>query len=161
MGAVKTVKNAKASVYQISGAQKGLTEDVRGRQRRYVISMSIRAVCFVLGIVINHPVRWVFFAGALLLPYVAVVIANGGRERRTNEPVASQVVPPASMKAIEPPIGAVLTGAEQRTMRGESSVVDEETLARDAGPEGHTTWVAGESGTSPAEPPARPSDHVE
>ncbi|MGH3342254.1 MAG: DUF3099 domain-containing protein [Carbonactinosporaceae bacterium] len=72
---------AKSSVYQITGARKPLTEDVRGRQRRYIISMSIRTVCFVLAIVLPSPWRWIMIAAAVVLPYVAVVFANAGRER--------------------------------------------------------------------------------
>jgi hypothetical protein len=51
--------------------------DISARQRRYVISMSIRTLCF-LGAVFVGPgwLRWVLVAGAVLLPYVAVVMAN-------------------------------------------------------------------------------------
>ncbi len=41
--------------------------------------MSIRAVCIVLAFVVPGPLRWVFIAGAVVLPYVAVVIANAGQ----------------------------------------------------------------------------------
>ncbi|MEV7615332.1 DUF3099 domain-containing protein [Streptomyces sp. NPDC089799] len=61
----------------------GLQEDVRGRQRRYVISMAIRTVSVILTVVLWNVERHVavvtLIAGALL-PYVAVVIANAGRE---------------------------------------------------------------------------------
>jgi DUF3099 family protein len=67
-------------VYAITGARRGLTDDVRYRQRRYVFSMSIRTVCFVLAIVTTGALRWMFFAAALVLPYLSVVFANGGRE---------------------------------------------------------------------------------
>jgi len=67
-------------VYEITGARRGLTEDVRYRQRRYAMTMSIRTVCFVLAIVTTGVLRWTFFAAALVLPYIAVVFANGGRE---------------------------------------------------------------------------------
>jgi hypothetical protein len=44
--------------------------------RRYLISMSIRTACFVLAVVVHGPMRWVFVAFALVLPYIAVVMAN-------------------------------------------------------------------------------------
>ncbi len=75
-------------VFQITGAPRALTDDVRDRQRRYLISMSIRTVCFVLAIVVSGWLRWALLVGALVLPYVAVVIANAGRER---------VTPPSSL----------------------------------------------------------------
>ncbi|KWX04342.1 hypothetical protein TH66_06940 [Carbonactinospora thermoautotrophica] len=74
-------KGAKPAVYQITGARKSLSEDVAYRQRRYLISMSIRTVCFVLAVVFHGPMRWIMFVAALTLPYFAVVFANGGRER--------------------------------------------------------------------------------
>jgi hypothetical protein len=114
---VGSVKNAKSSVYEISGARKGLTEDVAGRQRRYVVSMSIRTVCFVAAVFTPSPWRWALIAGALFLPYIAVVLANAGREPTSNAPIAAQVVPPHAPKAIEPPPGAVLTSAERATVR--------------------------------------------
>ncbi len=43
--------------------------------------MSIRVVCFVGAVLVDHWTRWVLLAGAVVLPYVAVVLANAGRER--------------------------------------------------------------------------------
>lgn len=64
---------------RITSATRSHSEDLRGRQRRYLISMSIRTVCFILAIVFrDSPVTWFFVAGAVVLPYVAVVIANAG-----------------------------------------------------------------------------------
>jgi hypothetical protein len=76
-----TSRSEPGRVYRITDADRGLTEDQAGRQRRYLISMGIRTVCFVGAILTSGPLRWVLFSFALLLPYVAVVIANAGRER--------------------------------------------------------------------------------
>lgn len=81
-----------AAVHKITGARTSLTEDIRSRQVRYLISMGVRTLCFVLAIVTTGWLRWIFFTGAIFLPYVAVVIANAGRE--TAEPVPA-VRPPA------------------------------------------------------------------
>lgn len=51
-----------------------------------MMSMSIRVVCFILCIVTEGWLRWTFFFGALVLPWVAVVIANAGREQRAKAP---------------------------------------------------------------------------
>ena len=72
---------ADRAVYQISAAQPGLSADISGRTRRYVISMGIRTVCFPLAVVTEGWLRWMFVAAALVVPYFAVVIANAGRER--------------------------------------------------------------------------------
>lgn len=68
-------------VFSISGVETGLTQDQTGRQRRYLISMGLRTACFVGGIMTQGVLRWALIAGAVLLPYFAVVIANAGRER--------------------------------------------------------------------------------
>ncbi|MFF7991890.1 DUF3099 domain-containing protein [Kitasatospora xanthocidica] len=76
-------------VFRITGARSSLTEDVRGRQRRYVISMLFRTVCVLLAVVLWDVQRWLAFAalaGAVLLPYFAVLIANAGRERAPGLP---------------------------------------------------------------------------
>ncbi|MER6302189.1 DUF3099 domain-containing protein [Kitasatospora sp. NPDC001539] len=83
-------KNAEGGqVYRITGARSSLTEDVRGRQRRYVISMLIRTLCVLLAVVLWDVQRWLAFAalaGGVLLPYFAVLIANAGRERAPGLP---------------------------------------------------------------------------
>ncbi|MEW1659622.1 MULTISPECIES: DUF3099 domain-containing protein [unclassified Streptomyces] len=69
--------------FRITGARQGLTEDVRGRQRRYVISMAVRTVAVVLTAVlwnIERPIAIATLVIGLGLPYIAVVIANAGRE---------------------------------------------------------------------------------
>jgi hypothetical protein len=44
---------------------------------RYTIAMTIRVVCIILAMVVQGWLMWLFFAGAIFLPYFAVVIANG------------------------------------------------------------------------------------
>ena len=65
----------------ITGASVPLSEDQRHRARRYLISMAIRTVCFILAIVASGWLRWALVAAAVFLPYVAVVMANAGRSR--------------------------------------------------------------------------------
>ncbi len=67
-------------IYDVTSAQVGLSSDLPGRQRRYFISMMVRTACFVASVVLPNPYRWFTLAGAIFLPYFAVVIANAGRE---------------------------------------------------------------------------------
>ena len=67
-------------IYDITSAQQGLSKDLPGRQRRYFISMMVRTACFVASVILPSPYRWFTLAGAIFLPYFAVVIANAGRE---------------------------------------------------------------------------------
>jgi hypothetical protein len=71
-------------VHLVTQARRPLSEDISTRQRRYLIMMGIRTVCFVIALVLflNHA-GWLTAipaVGAIFLPYVAVVMANGGRE---------------------------------------------------------------------------------
>ena len=74
---------AKGEVYDVTSAPKSLTNDLSGRQKRYFISMMIRTLCFILTVILPSPFRWFALAGAVTLPYIAVVIANAGRETIT------------------------------------------------------------------------------
>jgi uncharacterized protein (DUF58 family) len=65
----------------ITGARVSLREDQRQRTRRYLISMAIRTVCFLGAIIAGGWLRWALIAGAVFLPYIAVVMANAGRAR--------------------------------------------------------------------------------
>jgi hypothetical protein len=85
-------------VHKITGVRPSLSEDIRSRQTRYLISMTVRTGCFVLAIVTHGWLRWVLFAGAVVLPYVAVVLANAGRETAEDVPL----VPPAPRPEIGP-----------------------------------------------------------
>jgi len=81
-----------AEVHTITGARASLNDDLGPRMRRYLISMSIRTVCFVLAVVCSGWLRWSFAALAIILPYVAVVAANAGPRRRPDDHVG--YVPP-------------------------------------------------------------------
>ncbi len=83
-------------VYRITGARSSLTEDVRGRQRRYVASMLLRTVCVLLAVVLWDVQRWLALAalaGGVLLPYFAVLLANAGRERAPGLPSTFDLPP--------------------------------------------------------------------
>lgn len=73
-------------VYRITAAQTPLSEDIRGRTRRYLLSMGVRTVCFLCAIIATGPLRWLLIVAALLLPYLAVVFANAGRAAAAKAP---------------------------------------------------------------------------
>jgi hypothetical protein len=70
-------------VHDITSAPRALSSDLKGRQRRYFYSMMIRTICFLLTVILPSPYRWFALVGAVTLPYIAVVIANAGRETIT------------------------------------------------------------------------------
>lgn len=77
----RLTRRAPEPTASITTARPTLREDIDRRASRYLLSMSIRTACLVLAVLVEGPLRWVFLAGAILLPYVAVVMANAGRER--------------------------------------------------------------------------------
>lgn len=83
-------------------------EDADGRFAKYMMMMGIRIGCFIAMAVIT-PYGWytfVFAAGAIFLPYVAVIVANVGQdaaetrridpERAIEAPRAAPAAPAAS-----------------------------------------------------------------
>ncbi|MEC5200805.1 hypothetical protein RCH21_003058 [Arthrobacter sp. PL16] len=66
-------------VHSISDARESHSDEMRTRMIRYTISMSIRLICFILVFVVPYVwLQWVMIAGAVFLPYFAVIVANGG-----------------------------------------------------------------------------------
>ncbi|SEM11088.1 DUF3099 domain-containing protein [Streptacidiphilus jiangxiensis] len=93
---------SKAKAIRITGARTGLTEDVRGRQRRYMFAMVVRTVCVILAVVLWQESRIaaiVALVGGTVIPYFAVVFANAGREGAPKTPETFQIdyVPPPAL----------------------------------------------------------------
>lgn len=75
----KRAERRGATAVTITSASRPHSQELRGREIRYVVSMGVRTLCFLLALVFRtHWVVWVFIAAAVFLPYVAVVIANAG-----------------------------------------------------------------------------------
>ena len=66
----------RGSAQLITDARMGTSDEMSARIRQYTITMSIRAACFISMIFVHGVFRWVLFAGAVILPFVAVVAAN-------------------------------------------------------------------------------------
>jgi len=98
--------------YRITTAPTSQTADIGIRYRKYVIQMVIRTVCFLLFVLIHHWIRWFFVVGAVFLPYVAVVLANAGRESK-GPPPESLTVPEEPVREL-PAIEARITDVRPR-----------------------------------------------
>jgi hypothetical protein len=74
---VPTIQPSQAATPQsVTSAPEARSEEQARRLKRYLATMALRTVCFVLLVVIDHPIRWVFAFGAVFLPFFAVVAAN-------------------------------------------------------------------------------------
>ncbi|WP_328539502.1 DUF3099 domain-containing protein [Streptomyces sp. NBC_00344] len=106
-------KQNSAEVFRITGARQGLAEDIRGRQRRYVVSMAVRTVAVILTAVLWNVERPVAIATLVLgavLPYVAVVIANAGRAN--TPPLPTTFIPAPVRPALGPAPAAAAKGPD-------------------------------------------------
>lgn len=74
-----TTRRSRTDTQSVTSAPESRTEDQARRLRRYLLTMTIRTACFVLVVVIDSWWRWVFAAGAVFLPFIAVVAANAAR----------------------------------------------------------------------------------
>jgi hypothetical protein len=74
------------------------TAEIRARERRYVITMLFRALCFIAAVLIFHgAARWFAVCVAMVLPWLAVVLANAPDSRKSEhaayEPPAPRETP--------------------------------------------------------------------
>lgn len=67
---------------RITTAPQSRERDISSRQRRYLFSMAVRTLCVVGAVLVGAGwLRWVLIAGAVFLPYIAVVMANAASSR--------------------------------------------------------------------------------
>jgi hypothetical protein len=78
-------------------------EERKTRMVKYLIAMTIRVICIVAAIFVEGWLMWLAFAGAIFLPYFAVVIANA------QGPKAGTI---ASVTKVAKPITVDLSAAE-------------------------------------------------
>ena len=86
-------KAAKGPATLITDARIGTSEEMSSRVRRYTITMAFRTACFIAMVFVEGPLRWVLFACAVALPYVAVIAANQAKLRGTGKVEPADPVP--------------------------------------------------------------------
>ncbi len=108
------MRQQRQQVVSVTTARRSHTDDIALRQRRYVTMQAARLVCIVLAVVVPAalPVKLVLFAGAVLLPWCGVVMANAGPaiDRRTGPALLEHgsLDEPVTRLALEP--GRVVDG---------------------------------------------------
>lgn len=84
----------------VTDAQVAGSVERQDRQRRYLISMGIRTVCFVLAVVLFRGVaQLAAIAVSMVMPWVAVLVANAGPRRRTEQPAFFRAPRPRALTA--------------------------------------------------------------
>lgn len=72
---------SRATPTVITDARSGTSKEMATRQKRYAITMAFRTACFIAMVFVSGNFRWVLLAGAVFLPYIAVVFANQANTR--------------------------------------------------------------------------------
>jgi hypothetical protein len=72
----------------ITDARAGSSVEMSQRIRAYTVTMAFRTVCFLVAVIFAHGwLQWVLFAGAVFLPYMAVLLANQANTKGLKRPV--------------------------------------------------------------------------
>lgn len=116
----------------ITDARMGNSAEMSSRIRRYTITMAFRTACFISMLFVHGGFRWILFAGAVFLPYLAVLFANQANKRST----------PTKVKRVEPIERPQLTTGEPIEVVSGRVVDDEDTTSYDAGESGRSRRVA-------------------
>ncbi|MEN8582370.1 DUF3099 domain-containing protein [Burkholderia sp. RS01] len=88
-------------VHSITDAAAAHSEDMRERMIKYAVAMGIRMVCLVLIFVVDGWFKLVAVAGALFLPWIAVVIANGSDKAEIHSDSLLDYAPYAELEAAD------------------------------------------------------------
>ncbi|MBL7512848.1 DUF3099 domain-containing protein [Frankia nepalensis] len=132
--------------------------DIRRREGQYLIWMGFRVLCFVFAVLLFHGwARFVAILAALIIPWVAVVVANGGPAPSRRRPagfIPSSRLPGAGPTALESGEHPVVDSDAVPGRGGDRPTGDDGPAP--AGPEGTTDPGIGSEGHPWAKPTEAP-----
>jgi len=101
---------------------------MRERMIKYALAMGIRMVCLILIFVLDGWFKLVAVAGAVFLPWIAVVIANGSDKAEMHSDALLDYTPYAELGAAEGSgtVDSASAGDEPTVLQGELIADDEE-----------------------------------
>jgi Protein of unknown function (DUF3099) len=142
-------------VHTITDAHEAHSAEMHSRMVKYSISMGIRFICLVLIFFVEGWMVWILIAGAVFLPYIAVIIANAGSDNTLGHSDALLDQAPIAELEAGPMErgGAESDAAESAVLQGE--VLDPENEAGPPGPASPTTEPTAVEPT-PVNPPGDP-----
>ncbi|MEJ1114966.1 DUF3099 domain-containing protein [Paenarthrobacter sp. CCNWLY172] len=129
-------------VHSITDAAAAHSEDMRERMIKYAVAMGIRMVCIVLIFVVDGWFKIIAIAGAVFLPWIAVVIANGNDKAEDHsESLLDYVAVPEIERSSQP---EEATADGPTVLQGE--LVDDEPTSNPGGPSRGPASEAGHPG---------------
>jgi hypothetical protein len=123
-----------AEVHSITDAAAAHSEEMRQRMIKYAVAMGIRMVCLILIFVVDGWFKVLPVLGAVFLPWVAVVIANGSDKAEIH---SDSLLDYAPMGELDAPVagGGTATGAGTGTGEDASmTLLQGELVEDDDGP---------------------------
>ncbi|GAP54628.1 hypothetical protein AHiyo6_11930 [Arthrobacter sp. Hiyo6] len=115
-------------VHSITDAATAHSEDMRERMIKYAVAMGTRMVCLGLVFVVDGWFKIVAIAGAVFLPWVAVVIANGSDKAEVHSEYLLDSAPLAELEA--PQVRPAAAGDGPTVLQGELINDDEDSDGR-------------------------------
>jgi hypothetical protein len=95
-------RSGDAEVHSITDAATAHSDEMRRRMIKYAVAMGIRMVCLILIFVVDGWFKIVPVIGAVFLPWIAVVIANGSDKAETHSDSLLDYVPLGELGAAAP-----------------------------------------------------------
>ncbi|MDR6792125.1 hypothetical protein J2X12_001557 [Pseudarthrobacter oxydans] len=114
-----------SEVHSITDAAGAHSEDMRQRMIKYALAMGIRMVCLVLIFVVDGWFKIIPVAGAVFLPWIAVIIANGNDKAEGHSDLLLDSAPLAELES--PPARPVGEDPGSELLQGELVIDDDES----------------------------------
>ncbi len=83
-----------AKAQSITTVSESPEDERRSRMLKYTLAMTIRVACIVVAIFVEGWLMWLAFAGAIFLPYFAVVLANAQGPKQGEISRVTRVIKP-------------------------------------------------------------------
>ena len=164
----------KPEVLSITDVPESHTDEMHRRMVKYTLAMGIRLACLLLFFFIDSWFRWFFVAGAVFLPWIAVIIANGGSDKShlthstallDQAPMPELEAPSASVDGGGTEEGEFLTGVviddaaqPPATGQGPTTTAQERPSPADPVPDADQPQAAPDPGSSTSQAPPSPAE---
>jgi Protein of unknown function (DUF3099) len=119
-----------SAVHSITDARAAHTDEMRQRMIKYAVAMGIRVVCLGMLFVLDGWLKLIAIAGAVFLPWFAVVIANGGSDTIAEHSTA--LLDNVPLPELEAPRPMPVNDTESEVLQGEV-VVEGDGTGTDTG----------------------------
>ncbi len=83
-----------AKAQSITTVSESPDDERKSRMLKYTLAMTIRVICIVVAMFVEGWLMWLAFAGAIFLPYFAVVLANAQGPKPGEISRVTQVIKP-------------------------------------------------------------------